>query len=254
MSSEFYDVQRRKVFSLTAGTSRYNHTFGGPPQHEGVTPRGGKVPLHLLYMLDLADPAVGLNLPGLTRLPLYYGFVYGGSAVSYRLVSDTKIRILEMNTPKAEEDFPYRDYPRQFGQRTVRLRKLPFNAKKPADIMKYSGIFGFDWIPEKERPQVYDFLVRDYHRFRSDRGKPPESLAAMTSFYYSPFVQGPHELPCPNRRCRNHRGPGKMNVLALVLNDPVRGVALWGDDNWDVFVFFFICPRCPAIYATNECT
>jgi len=77
-----FHVPQFKIFAVNEGKSRFQHSFGGPSAHKGTTPRGHKQPLHLLYTLDLHDPAVGLRISGIQNLPLYYGFVYNGAPVA----------------------------------------------------------------------------------------------------------------------------------------------------------------------------
>src|SRR5262245_45279534 len=56
------------------GGGKYRHSFGGPACHDGVVLRGLGRPAHLLYCFDLKDPRLGLSIPNLRWLPIYYAF------------------------------------------------------------------------------------------------------------------------------------------------------------------------------------
>src|SRR5688500_4357600 len=76
------------------------HRFGGAPAHRGVTPRGTRTPLHLLLLLDLADPNCPVRSDaGVRYLPLYYPLKYGvgGPTVQYAVASDDEIEILHLS-------------------------------------------------------------------------------------------------------------------------------------------------------------
>src|SRR6266852_5867761 len=149
VNSSLFQVPALKVFGLAAGKrDRFGHTFGGASKHDGVLPKGGKQPLHLLYSLNMDDPKVGVRIPAVRWLPLYHGFVYDGCGLGYRVVSDSKIEILHLDSPlKIPKEFPYKDYPSAFPQFSVKICDTKFNAKDPKQALEYSGIFGFDWVP-----------------------------------------------------------------------------------------------------------
>ena len=134
----------------------------------------------------------------------------------------------------------------------MRLQPLSFDRKRTQDLVEFSGVFGFGWIPKKEQARFYKLFVKEFERIWGSESSPPESLARMADFFYGPFVQGRPEMMCPHAKCGNHRKRESMHVLATVQNKPVRGVSLWGSD--EVWLVFLICPRCHTILAYNECT
>src|SRR5690348_12514283 len=79
----------------------HTHWFGGEPSHKGAIPPGREHPVHLLYDLDLTDPALGLasRFPGVSRLPLYNALQYNCCDMVYRVVGDDAIEILAMDKP-----------------------------------------------------------------------------------------------------------------------------------------------------------
>ena len=43
--------------------STHGHTFGGKPELEGLLPQGSDTPVHVICMLNLHDPRVGITIP-----------------------------------------------------------------------------------------------------------------------------------------------------------------------------------------------
>ncbi len=178
------------------------------------------------------DPKVGVSIPAVRWLPLYHGFVYDGCGLGYRVVSDSKIEILHLDSPlKIPKEFPYKDYPSAFLQFSVKICDTKFNAKDPKQALEYSGIFGFDWVPESNRAKMYKFLAKE---FRADQWmdpppEPPESFEELAKQFERPFMQGRPNSKCPNSKCLNHAVAGKMHILALVMDKPAPGVSLWGE-------------------------
>lgn len=251
MKSLIFQVPRRQIFTLTSGRSPFQHTFGGPPQHLGSKPRG-KQPLHLLHTFDLADPALGMRIRGIQRLPLYYCFVYDGCSLAYQMISDDEIRILGLQSKGTLKDFPFEDYPAEFPRSNIRLKPYPFNPRNFDELRDFHGVFGSSRMPREERARYYRFLASEYRQYHE--GPPPRSLLALDNFFYGPFLQAGYPLDCPNEDCVNHQRMGKMHVLAIVQNEPVRGVYLWGQGHDFVSVIFLICPRCHSLWVGNECT
>ena len=110
----------QSVCRLVPGSAgAYAHWFGGAPAHRGVIPPGREQAVHLLYDLDLNDPALGLasRFPGVSRLPLFNALQYNCCDMVYRVVADDAIEIVGMGRPektKWDADFPFDNYPRAF--------------------------------------------------------------------------------------------------------------------------------------------
>lgn len=255
MNTFLYQVPKLRVFGIEAGKpARYDHTFGGPPQHEGVVPKGGTHALHLLYSLNTDDPGVGIKIPGVRRLPLYHGFVYDHCGLGYRVVSDTEIQILHLESLSVPDAFPHEDYPVAFRKASVQICKTHFNHKDTEHAIAFAGVFGFDWVPKRERPKMHKILAEKYPNYSIDDDEPPESFEELAKAFESPFMQGRPDSKCPNRKCPNHKHHGRMQVLATVDNKPVPRVSLWGKWGEGVQLIFEICPKCRSIYTSNQCT
>lgn len=55
-------------------------------------------------------------------MPLVYGFVYDGCGLTYRLVGDIEIEVLEMSPRSSTPDWPYPKYPAAFPEKRFGLR------------------------------------------------------------------------------------------------------------------------------------
>jgi hypothetical protein len=256
MNTHLYQVKKLKVFGIEPGKAgEYGHTFGGPAQHEGIIPKGGKQPLHLTYCLNTADPKVGIKISGVRWLPLYNGFVYESCGLGYRVVSDTEIEILHMESLNILVDFPYEKYPSVFRKVSVNLCEMAFDPKNLEHAITFSGIFGFDRVPKRERAKMYSLLAETYREINLyGDDEPPGTFEELARWFEFPFMQGRPDSKCPNRKCPNHAVKGKMHVLAIVGNKPAPRVSLWGKLAEEMLLIFEICPKCKAIYTSGQCT
>jgi hypothetical protein len=105
-------------FTATSGP----HRFGGPLALEVRGDAPTPPALHRVLTLSLADPTLGLSIPGLSEFPLVYGFVFDGCKLTYRVNRDGEIQILEMSPRKPSPDWPYPNYPAAFSARRFALR------------------------------------------------------------------------------------------------------------------------------------
>lgn len=101
-------------------SSLYKHRFGGPLalKVNGAPP--GQPALHRLVTLDLLDPKLP-DLPKTRWLPLLYGFRYDGCRLTYRILSNSAIEIVELSPAASLADWPYADYPEAFPEVTAEL-------------------------------------------------------------------------------------------------------------------------------------
>ncbi|HTB84539.1 MAG TPA: hypothetical protein VK742_12865 [Candidatus Sulfotelmatobacter sp.] len=238
-----------KVARVVEGTDeQFRHIFGGPRLHSGTTPLGCDAPLHLLYVFDTEDPAFPLKVPGIRYLPLYYSFPYNAGACGYRLVSETEIEVLYMETKEVERDFPYENYPSEFPEREVRL--LPISNGQHKTLVFYLEA-GEEALSDDDRK-----LILDEFQY------PFTQLGGIHRMW-----QDVPEVRCPNPACGNSKFTCFMEVFAVIWNQPHKGVFLWEkphkaehswqkdyEDTCDVEVIFQICPKCHSIHACNRCT
>ena len=229
-----------KVARVVEGTDKkFRHFFGGKPKHKGITPKGCKLPLHLVYTFDTADPAFPLQIPGIRNLPLYYSFPYNAGACGYRVKSETEIEVLYMETKKVERDFPYANYPAEFPERAVRLAPISYDQHK--SLVYYLEADDKAVLSDADQ----QLILQDYHY-------PFTQLGGIHRMW-----QGIPTVACPNPSCEYSKYSCFMDVLAVVWNEPHAGVFLWDAetaDGCDVQVIFQICPKCHSIHACNRCT
>ena len=110
--------------------SEYRHWFGGDPIHEGARFRGAENLLHLVYCLNLSDPALTAvtKIPGVQWLPLYFGFKFDACQFGYLVQSDNRIEVFH-DTQQFVDDFPYEKYPPVFPRTPVRMEPLGYEEK-----------------------------------------------------------------------------------------------------------------------------
>jgi hypothetical protein len=228
-----------KVARVVEGNDKsFRHLFGGPAKHKGAIPKGCKVPLHLVYTFDTADPALPLQIPGIRLLPLYYSFPYNGGACGYRVKSETEIEVFYMENKKVEKDFPYADYPSQFPERSVRLASISYEEHKTLVFFLEAGE---EALSEADRKMIM-----------SDYRYPFTQLGGVHRMW-----QGIPAVACPNPSCEYSKYSCFMDLFAVIWNEPHPGVFLWdaeSADCCDVQVIFQICPKCHSIHACNRCT
>jgi hypothetical protein len=229
-----------KVARVVEGTDKkFRHVFGGAGKHKGVTPKGCKLPLQLVYTFDTADPAFPFQIPGIRFLPLYYSFQYNAGACAYRVKSETEIEVLYMETKKVGRDFPYADYPSQFPERRVRLAPISYEQHK-------SLVFYLQ-ADKKALSDADRKLIFEDFRY------PFTQLGGIHRMW-----QDIPNVECPNRACENHdEYRCGMEVFAVVWNEPHSGICLWDKETPqldETQVIFQICTKCHSIHACNRCT
>jgi hypothetical protein len=225
-------------------TGPYTHWFGGTPTHQGVVPPGREHPVHLLYDLDLNDPALGLasHFPHVSRLPLYNALQYNCCDMVYSVERDDAIRILALTNPETPQwyaDHPFDNYPAAFPRK-----------------------------PVVAEPVSAD-LVEAFHQSIDDDGganDDPE-CTVLTDELLFPRVGGRHFMwqgvpswSCPTRKCRfggTNSEAGK-EVLAVIWESPEPSLHLWSDDpKWQTLgssqIIFSRCRGCGVLHSCNRC-
>ena len=205
------------------------HSFGGSPNHTGIIYSGCPKPPHLLYTLDLTDPKVHIEIPGVRWLPLFYAFQYDASPLYYRVLSDHEVQIVRQERTSWTDDFPYRGYPAQFPFYWVQVT-VPRMLDDHLD----------DLCQEWEELVVENAVsgVRTDHN----------DLIALVAVLW----QGAPKTKCLNPSCQNQ----SMDVFAIIRHDIIEGLSLWGPDGdaAGVKIAYEMCPKCQMIYVSNQYT
>lgn len=232
------------VCALVPGTAgQHLHWFGGTSSRRGVIPAGREHPVHLLYDLDLCDPALGLasRFAGLRRLPLFNALQYNCCAIVYRVMDDEAISILAMDQPGNSEwdaNFPFANYPTAFPRTPIHLK-----------------------------PVTAELAVACISPIASDgsadivRGKVLQEACLFPRVGGRHFMwQGIPEWECPTRTCPHYQQYGDIGkeVFAVVWERPIPELHLWSKDPTQqdvgsVQIIFSRCTECGVIHSCNRC-
>ena len=97
--------------TLIGQSGQFNHCFGGENDLQIIDFPAGQQPLHRVISLDLTDPRLNISIQGVTQLPLLYGLVYDGCEMTYEVLSNNSIRMIELSPSTSSDGWPYPDYP-----------------------------------------------------------------------------------------------------------------------------------------------
>ncbi len=244
-----------RVAAVGGGSGAFAHTFGGPSDRVGASPAecGGRR-IHLLFRLDLSDPAVPIALPGVRFLPLYYCFDFRVNELGYRLTTDGAMTTyFPENEPNVSghEQWPADDYPAEFPRSPARVEPVRYDPADPADAAAFAGVFGVGGLSPENRA---DFGARAAEFAELFGFDPPGTDDELAELLPAPFAQSRPSGRCPNPDCDAHRSGERLRSIALVSGEPVPGVRPWGDHGAGVQVVFESCPHCHAVLATNQAT
>lgn len=278
MTLSLIDHATLSVFREKTGVADdFGHSFGGSPESVGIRFANIRQPMHLLYRLNLADPAVAVELPGVTWLPLVYGFsvhVYEGELI-YRVVNDSEIQLITKLDPNWEPEYPYDGYPMAFTKTSVSFAKQKYNPTVAEDALQWSGILGVEHLPDSEIQRAVKILQND--------GTTEWSPEEIRNEHQAPFMQGAPSKSCENPTCtakviehvEEYEQPvvdpyvrkmlGRDTYTAGgydIREDSMRVFAFHqptanDDIIWDdpyVQLVFEICDCCKCIRVSNQCT
>lgn len=274
------------------GPNAHGHSFGGDPNTFGlkfvrVSPLWRwlgwkfvalKKPLHLLYRLNLNDPAIPIRLPGITWLPLCYDFgysAYDGKCI-YRVVDDSCVELIWPEKPKFDPNFPYPKYPSSYAQSNLCLEKVPYDAKQADDALSLAAVFGVDELPPAEMQKAIKFVAENTGLMKTWCGEEYgwEPAHVVESMYPRPFLQGAPSRECENPHCTaevvRHSTAITFEVpeFDATVNVPSRPVrrdslttfALYESEIRDspvlddIQLIFQLCDACHCITVRNQCT
>jgi hypothetical protein len=210
--------------------SEFRHRFGGEPSHSGIIPARGGAPVHHVMTFDLSDRRVPFAQPGVSELPLFHPFQYDGSSLSYRVLDDKTIDIVQQPGRDFVDDFPFERYPRVFPQ-------LPVSLSERIGIYQYfkDEFLQEQWEEELERASREMRVPDDVDRIALVEG----------------LMQGPPRSVCAAPRC--DRQP--MTLLTVLRGDLIAGFHFWSDNEFgpEVDITYEYCPKCYLIHTENQC-
>ncbi len=184
----------QRIFTGTRGKkSRFGHAFGGAADYDGLRRFKGQPPVHLLLRLNMADPAVGINLPKVQWLPLLCAIRYGACDLGYRVLSDDAVKILYQEERKAWDDFPYDGYPEKLPVKPLTLSMVNHDPDNPKQAYVLAGAFGIDMLTAAQLKGLTRYIAKQ-HLYPNPEwagygwDSPEEYLREAHSWW--PFVQG----------------------------------------------------------------
>jgi hypothetical protein len=192
--------------------------------------------LHLLLLLDLADPNCPVRSDAAVRyLPLYYPlkFGFGGPMVQYAVTSDEEIEILHLSDESPDpEDEQY-----------VRVAKLPSSLAEVVPLRyeeaRIISFAGGHFQPNAEDWSILDDLNREH------------DLILIGGRRRLPVNAG--DVICRNPECEFFERRVWVDVIASVPPVAVNGT----DEFWheyqggDVEFYFCLCRYCTTLIAFN---
>ena len=220
----------------------FAHTFGGDPIDFELRFVDAPMPLHLIYRIDLSDPEIPLDVPGVRWLPLLYCFNYG-TECCYQVLSDSEVVLL--SPLNQEHHWPPWDAPKSFPLNQTCFSRVPYDPRDANDALSYKGIFGWDELDRDELDKAL-ILARDWCSYTEDGPDPDWTYEdVIRCMYEPPFVQGAPDNPCKNPSCDNRR----CKVIATQ-DTVVDSELIWPSPY--VQTIWEFCNACNSIIATNQ--
>lgn len=244
MPLSLFGHQPKVHFQDKIGTSSaYDHTFGGKPEDFGLRFVNIRLPLHLIYRLDLSDPSVPIELPGIDTLPLLYPFHYDSNCC-YRVLSNIEV---ELVSPDGNGYLsPPWDAPKSFPRSDTSFTRKPYDPTVAEDALRWKGIFGWKELSRKEKDRALELVQQMTDLSIEDMPDDDWTYEQVIhNMYESPFSQGRPLGSCMNCEARD------MSVIALQ-DEPVPRELIWPDKY--VQTIWQECESCHCISVTNQCT
>jgi len=255
-----YDRVEAYELALSEGSVKYEHLAGGNLDYEGTIPTGRREPVQQFYHLDLSDARVGVQLPGLTGLPLFYPLGNLGGPFRYRVVEDDRIELLCQPYPKQYRAHFLKKYPDLGGPCLFDLDPIHYDPRKVKHVFNYGGVLGIASLSARERAK----LKKDFLRFYREEigvdliaedydGDDTVTIEAIATGY-TPFTQGTPEETCPNPDCEVHKAGTPLSVFMYLepgKEDSFYEIIAGGDSGQ---LIWQLCRKCASVVVTNPCT
>ena len=222
---------------------KFRHHFGGRALHDGATPRGQKVPMHLLLQLDLRDPLTPIEPKDqdLTYLPLYYPLRYGhgGGSVQYAVNADDRITILSPLHKEPVDDGVEYSFSDKFPELPVTL--MPLNYKQ------YRALTcgGSNHYRHDRAQQADHRILRELDSNRMIR----------LGNTFSP-IQGNMGRRCENPKCEWHKKVVQTRIFAQFTDSVTPEISIFSSPGQTAYVeiYFALMTCCNTITCENQCT
>ena len=217
-------AELRRDVALSA---KYRHQFCGPHELPGAQCPNCERPMLRFLALDTRDPRLNLGDPCFASLPLLYCWQcpVAQGPLSYRILDDGDVSLLQYNHGAPETDFPYDDYPVAFPGAPARLIQL--NDMGQHMLRQYNDDDIDAWYPFLQK---YPRLMTCRHQY----GGEPYLIQRDTDY----------QINCPT--CS-----GRMPFLASIGDDCLdpRGFT----ENESTQVIYHYCGHCQDVSAFQQC-
>ncbi|MCA8970597.1 MAG: hypothetical protein KDC95_12460 [Planctomycetes bacterium] len=241
------------------------HTQGGlaSDHFRGATCTTCEHPLLLIWTLDREDPRFERIVARSHRrqatdfarwkrhrfLPLLYCWRCA-TDMTYRLVSQNRIEVLDQRSGEPSEDFPYANYPDGFEEHALELEPIPEDMRASYDLAcNQEG-----WLDDEQTTRLAEWLDCDPQRIAS--GFPPPVLQVGG---IPQLAQGKETLQCKNPKCEHHTEDDMdwskpfLRVFAVVHDHEELPMVHDDGTTMTVQVVFWTCIDCHSIRAVNRC-
>ena len=238
MNLEFFNYRDRCVLDSFPGGGRFHHSAGGTAQDTWLRNSGLVVPFDLLFTLDLADPAIDIQIPGVTRLPLLYGMNYlDEPEQSYQVINDNTVQVRDARRLKYNR---VEDYGVDRTPRPIELIDRKLDLAKAEDALSMLQTFGLNELDEGELARAIEIaysgdypldVVEDWIVYRDSTKR------EYLEFWGSPPFRQPGGFgsQCEGPNCSSN----SVRVIACCPFDAL-------------LVIFRYCEVCHCIFTTNQ--
>lgn len=267
MDAVLLDHVNLRIGDVYEADGEQDHSFGGPARHRGTQLSAIDRNAHLLMTFDLSDQRLGLRVPGLQTLPIYYAFHNDQGSFSYRVISETQIAILSEPYHEASKGTVIdlcSSLPLEFTKRPLKIDVSDYDPGNKDHLELCGSQFGVGRLTAEQQLLVKNRLeVGHLEMFTHPNYKLPpyDSLSELISnvFSFIEFPQGAPNDPCPNADCDNHSRWGSCRYWLVIdshaddMGDLIQfREAIAGSDCGRLQVL--MCPLCFSIRVVNVCT
>lgn len=246
MKFALFNHHSRGVYEGREKASPFEHTYGGTVDSHGIRIKNTRAPLHLLFELDLSDPAIDVRIPGVTRLPLLYGLHFTGEITDQRYIVHPDRSVEFFKLEGYSPDFGL-EFPDAFPESPVSLERASFNPHKAEDALSCLQVFGLKHLSESELERAitiaYDNwpgldVIEDWIVYKD------LTKQEYLEFWGSPPFRQPGGISrsCDNPKCSSITHVSQQDSVRVIAMCKIRGI----------LVIFSQCHLCQNIHVTNQ--
>lgn len=251
MPLSYFSHQPKQHWEDEIGKSgKYKHTFGGSLFEHGIEIPKASFPLHLIYRLDLSDPAISIDIPDVKFLPLLHAVTYACDC-SYRVISDKEIELFD---PLDKEHlYVAHEAPDKFPSAPTSFARQPYDPTIAEDALKLKGVFDWEELNKKEKDRALELVKKISHLTVKDGIDETWTYETVIDCMYEPpFVQGSPLERCKNPQCKGSEDDWLLTIA--IQNHATVAEGIWGDNSGYVQTIWVMCDKCHSITTLNRCT